>query len=466
MAKRDQAPAVAVAGLYERDLAEQTFQDWRVVSPALVSDFAPFEKTPGRYLLVVLAPDVVQRQMRGDARLLLRLVVDTELRGLWMNLVTVGPGEPGADRTVVAVLVAALLLLDHPACPQTQGGFVADLVTHVAGLSGRSEIGETQIGTNRCGGPTVTQLLTRRPAPSGYYSIPEAWSSTCLAAELRAAIYLPPETSDRPVTFRINDFYGHSGILRTYCGVSSGLPVHGQVQHGWTPPRHHAVVGQDPEQDMALLWSSTAFAPDQRHVQVIGAPYLYLPEVPDPGPVKPGSLLAVPAHGISMHPIQGSWADYADWLQRTASARGFSSTTVCLHPCDWGDETVAVFEERGIRAVTCRTALNHSYLHRMRAYIRQHAAVTTNRVGTPAFYALYENRALVLDGPLMGTDPPDRGEELTGDVGWTREHYPALFENGPAAHELALHELGARYKRTPAELRSILFGWYFGKAAT
>lgn len=462
--KSQVSPAVAIVGLDEDDLATQEFRDWRLVSRELPCDFAPFATTPGRYMLIVLEPTAFAIRLRANRRLLLSLLVDTELRCLSVNLVTVGNTDIGADRCVVAVVASSMLVLDHPGCPSS-GGFSLDLVRHLRSITSRSEVGETHIDNKVCSGTTVSQVLGHGPSCQGQYAVPPKWRDATELSRLRTAIRAKPESDARPVTFRVNDFYGHSRVLQDYCGAGN-LPIHGQVQHGWTLPGYHPVVGMDYSADTALLWSPQAVRNEYQHIEVIGSPYLYLSKTFDLGAVWPDGLLAIPSHGIAQHPIRGGWDEYAEWLRCLADERCLSPVSVCLHPHDGTAAAVVAFESRGICPVSCGSTLDSSYLHRIRSFIRQHGHVTTNRVSTPAFYALYEGRQLAMGGPIMGTEPPDRGEELAGDSVWTHKEYPALFGTDVvAAQQLARAELGADYIKSPTELRQILFGWYYGKQA-
>ncbi len=264
--------------------------------------------------------------------------------------------------------------------------------------------------------------------------------------------------------FSHDKFYGHGAILRRYCGVGDRYFVPGLLQHGWNDdiglPAH-----QFAEPWPKYVWSArnrdACERAGYRDVVPIGSPFLYLPEdSPPPGP-QDRSLLAFPFHGWEEARVAGDLRDYAEALGQL-ERDGFGPITVCLYWLEHSEPRIrAIFEQRGFSVVTNgHREGDPEFVFRQRASIRSHAFVTSNRVGTAAFYSLFSGRPFFLHGPptgLLGMDDPD------GSVfdAWQRREFPELtYENFDAtAHpELGAVELGAEFRRSPEELRS-LFGW-------
>lgn len=268
-------------------------------------------------------------------------------------------------------------------------------------------------------------------------------------------------------TSPFNAYYGHETILQEFCDVPYDLPVHGQIQHGWIPPGYPTIREHDPLLCVGHLWSELDIRENQPRFTIVGAPYLYLLDAKSKSSCVSAGLLAIPSHGIRLSPLLSPWDEYAGWLAEESKRRNVEPVTVCLSPFDYANGYEA-FALRRIRVVSAspRGISVPGFLYRIRSFIRQHAFVTTNRIGTPAFYAAYEGRGVTIEGPLMTTDPPDGGEELTGERNFLSEHFDGFLPGSidiAAQRRYAEQALGVRHKKTPSELRSLLWGWYFGQ---
>jgi hypothetical protein len=261
-----------------------------------------------------------------------------------------------------------------------------------------------------------------------------------------------------------NHHYGHARVISEYAGLRQLRPLPGRLQHGWMPGP--AVRPQErAEPWLKLLWSRRNL--DQckalgiERVVGFGSPFLYLPEHGADARPAGKSLLVFPFHGWEKQPLQGNMTSYAGELERLRS-EGFGPVTVCLYWMEYEDRRCrALFEERGFRVVT----MGHrngdgAFLHRLRAAILEHAYVTSNRVCTAAFYALYCKRPFFLYGPPMGVS---EHEDPTGEQfdAWQRKEFPLLaFDSfGDRAHaEIGDRELGLEFKHAPEEVKQ-LFAW-------
>ena len=266
--------------------------------------------------------------------------------------------------------------------------------------------------------------------------------------------------------FPENRYYGHARLLLDHCGLPADTRIPVRMQHGWQPglgmsPRHMAQPGPK------IVWSSRNLAQVEAAghagAVAIGAPWLYMPARPDPGPAHPRSLLAVPFHGWEQQHLARDMDDYAAALEQLAG-EGFGPITVCLYWFEYEQPRLReVFERRGFATTTMGPrGDNPEFLLRQRALIQRHAQVSSNRVSTASFYALEAGRPFFLFGPPVGlseTDDPS-GERYDA---WQREEFPELVGRDvgresidAGARELGARELGVEHRRTPEQLRAVL----------
>ena len=262
--------------------------------------------------------------------------------------------------------------------------------------------------------------------------------------------------------FESNEFYGHANLMRQWCGLPRRLPIGARLQHGWTP-NGGLLDAHLAEPWPALIWSQRNLdycnTLGVTNVVPVGAPFLYLPETPDPGPSQPRSLLVFPFHGWEKEQVAGDFSSYADAIAEL-EADGYGPVTVCLYWLEYEDPALrAIFERRGWRVVTAgQRDGNPTFLVGQRELLREHAFVTANRVCTAAFYALSEGRPFFLHGPSMGLDGTHDPDGLVFDA-WQREALPTLTLDafdGECQQALGAYELGAEFRRTPEELRTLL----------
>ena len=261
--------------------------------------------------------------------------------------------------------------------------------------------------------------------------------------------------------FEANGFYGHRDILLRHCGLPTGTPIPGIVQHGWRIDAGLSPVDLEVP-GPKLLWSRRNLdlgrAGGYADLTAIGAPFLYLPEVPA-APPSGQSVLAMPFHGCEQSELQGSLEAYAQALEQLVR-EGLGPVTVCMYWIEHEQPALrAAFESRGFATTTLgHRDSNPRFLHDQCALLKRHAYVTSNRVSTAAFYGLALGRPFFLCGPpqgLAGTEDP------TGEVfdRWQRETFPSLtWErfDGSCREELGYAELGAEYLLSPRELADVL----------
>jgi len=419
---------------------------------------------PGRHLLYVIDGVGFAQILASSPRTLSRLGYAIEARGLAMTLLSV---VDDSSEYCVAYIVSSQYLLDFPSIPRRgddMSSYFHFFVDLCPSRVGRIDLGQAyaprkvelpqRMGTPKADGSILTPYARRvnqvvQPITGDYRKY------------LLDVIASHPIVPGRPIVCQTNEFYGHSQILRDYCGIREGLPIRGRIQHGWT-------VGSAPMLDELVdydqplyVWGDRLFdsMPDKARCLTtrIGAPYLYLPPSDDPGPIYPTGMIAFPHHSINLHRLPShpdGWRDYAQWL--IGQDYDYRPITVCLYIIDYENVPVrGLFEECGFNVVTCGAVFDPDYLRRFRTLTRQHSSVTSNRLSTAIFYALHEGRTAKVAGPPMTADPPDHYEELTADPKWIAKEF-----HEPSA------ELGEQYKLPPADLKELLFGWLNTDGAT
>jgi len=262
-----------------------------------------------------------------------------------------------------------------------------------------------------------------------------------------------------------NHHYGHAGVIRDYAGLHQPRPIPGRLQHGWTPG---PAVGPNEQREpwLKLLWSQRNLGQCERlgveRAVGFGSPFLYLPEANPPVSAGPRSLLVFPFHGWEKQPLQGSMRTYANAVEQLREREGFGPITVCLYWMEYEDpECRRLFEQRGFRVVTMgHREGDGAFLQRLQSAILEHAYVSSNRVCTAGFYALYCRRPFFLHGPPMGIS---EHEDPTGEQfdAWQRAEFPQLaFDRfGDRAHgATGDRELGLEFKRSVEDVKR-LFAW-------
>ena len=269
-----------------------------------------------------------------------------------------------------------------------------------------------------------------------------------------------------------NRHYGHAHVVLTHCGLPVDTPIPVRLQHGWQPGmgmRDCDMREPGPKAVWSVRNRTQAEGAGFSDVIEVGSPYLYLPSSGDPGPTRgERSLLVVPFHGWELAELAGTMDAYAGAIQELA-AKGWGPITVCLYWVEYEQPQYReVFEERGFATTTMGHRDNNpDFLSKMRDLLRAHAAVTSNRVMTAAFYALHSERPFFLYGPPVGlsaTDDPS-GEDFDR---WQREAFPELTyesfsQSGELCHrQVGTDELGVAL--SPEELRKrLLLGASFAK---
>lgn len=459
------ADALACAQLQEA-LSGQSLPDTRVLE--CPQGVASLQQTFGRYVVIVAGTAVgsLAHLAREHEHLMLRLALVLLRYQPAMLYLAVG-------QEIVGVCLDRQLFVGRSVIPSS-GDLTGDLHRYAACLG--------HVGSYRLDEPLSAPISQPPPLPAatadGYWPSPLLPVSTALDRDaLEKCVDACPSflfRRDQPLwTCLANDWYEHRTVLRRYVGMEADIQIHGKVQHGWQSgcgidgergykPEHFQ--GRFP----VFVWNrrnaETARA-DGVEATAIGAPFVYADLPPDPGP-SDRSLLCFPYHSVPEYPLQTDWRQHADRLHDVARTHGFSRVTVCLHHFDFDNtETRDTLREAGVAVVTAGGALEPFFLARLIHLIREHAAVTSDRICTAGLYAEALGRPFFLSGEPLRSDPPDPDFGLGADRAWIRREMPEfLMFTGQTHRSVAMRELGEEYKRSRAELRRLLYGWMLDDA--
>jgi hypothetical protein len=291
-------------------------------------------------------------------------------------------------------------------------------------------------------------------------------------------IAAPPDVPCERGIFLSNLWYQHQQILVRYMGLSEQLvALPGKLQNGWQPG-----TGLDGEQGMKMevvqagcsfyLWSQraerNALAEGLDWGDVIGAPFLYGQTVTlaTECPQSP-TLLAFPTHSVDPnYPVVG-WTEYARDLYLFARAEGFERVVACLYWRDYESEAHVgtqheprvLFAAANVETVTLGSPFSVNFLDRFAALVRNATVVTSDRVCSAGMYALWLGRPFLVRGPCLAATHPELDIGPAGDPEYLKREFPELLHlDGQVHHEVADHELGSEFKRSPEELIRIVFG--------
>lgn len=264
-----------------------------------------------------------------------------------------------------------------------------------------------------------------------------------------------------------NRLYGHDHVLARYCGLSRPRAIRGALQHGWNPT--YGLVYRDEPQPTAglprLVWNRRNLRCNlergHRNTVAIGAPFLYH-DHPDASP-EAGSLLVCPLHGWEEGRLLGSHEAYLEQLERIRA--DFARISVCLYWLEYADPAIRdLYAGAGYAVVTNgHRDDNPDFIANLSTNLARHEYVTSNRIATIAFCALYLRRKFFLYGGAM-TVADESEETLRRSLELQNAEFGELdyARFGDRSHaEIGDRELGAEFRRSPSELRRIL-GWNLG----
>ena len=458
------APLFSISTQGTLKFENQTLKDWSICDSSgrvgKTGDLSTFSTRMGRYLFVSMDDYVLSEIEKKDRKFLFRIFHAMMRQDLSMLYLLVN------DERVGCVISSSDLYYCGDVPDMSRSPWV-DLHSFFSSLNPRS--------VARMIADRPWDLSVLQPIPTGkivgYRRTPFSLDRTAMERDMTVSIVdaLPNLLPENLWTAPSNRFYGFEDILKVYarCKFPS-VQILGKLQHGWQPTCGiDGEYGFFPEvrfgKHPAFIWSQRNLD-DAKEAGIpwatpIGAPWIYLDHEAPSKPAYPNSLLCFPTHSIPDYQISSGWSAYADFIRNFAAENGFTSAVVCLFYLDYAKPEVReAITARGLSITTCGEP-GANFLRRIENLLRMFPAVTSEHVSTTAFYAQALGIPYVVAGPLFHSDPPDPDEGPTGDPKWLLENFPSFLELGPARPDIADKELGLEFKRSPDELRSLLFGW-------
>lgn len=265
-----------------------------------------------------------------------------------------------------------------------------------------------------------------------------------------------------------NDWYGHKRVLSDYCGYENKKSVFGYIPHGWEPAWTAEHGRRRIKQAPLFVWNQRLQEQAQSfglaNVICIGAPYIYAVHMLL-GEERPTGLgtIAFPSHSAEGTQIGGEM----DSFIREVESKCPPPYTVSVFYQDLQKEVVNLYRDAGWKIVSFGTRADDQFLYRQLKEIARHEHVVGNLLQTALWYGGFLGKSIRLIGDrpkILSISKLHSPESVKRDLD---RHL--IFEdrfsgirgeglNAAVAQNIAAHELGAEFKRSPKELSQIL-GW-------
>lgn len=265
-----------------------------------------------------------------------------------------------------------------------------------------------------------------------------------------------------------NHYYGQAHILARYCGLDFRNPprIRGYLQHGWNVGCGWNPVHEFFDGAWRFVWSEypmrRGYALGRRNYKPIGAPWLYLLELERElavGAEREGTLFFL-FHGWEGGKITGKHKELVDEIRDTEPG----PVTMSLYYTEYErPEVREPYLEAGFDIVSFGRrgfdylGTDRQFMFRQLAALRRHRRVASNRLSTAIFYGA----SVGCDVGVYGDPMQLAGENPSfGGQGRLARLWPEMLgahTDKDAVAACTERELGKRWLRSPAELRSLLF---------
>ncbi|MEG4441137.1 hypothetical protein QUB47_03080 [Microcoleus sp. AT9_B5] len=296
----------------------------------------------------------------------------------------------------------------------------------------------------------------------------------------------------------VTKFYGHSAIVKKYCGYPEELPLPLVIQHGGSGYYNLFEVTNEYLFDY-WVWDEEVKEENLKNnqipsntIHVLGAPFIYLAD--DLKPSLPDSerqgTIAFPNHSTPCTPAIKDFQEYA--IQLEALPEKFHPITVCLHPYDIYQSLHIPFTDKGFEVISCvpdvityyQEIVNNSsrfwqiysqsytpsYLTNFIHYCCKKKYATANFLTTPVYYSIYLGLQFFFYGVKTDYGKGEYGASSPKEVEYYRraESLLSLTKNGEVADletqsEIASTRLGVKHKMGKEELYSYLTKLYHSR---
>ncbi|MEG4247522.1 hypothetical protein [Microcoleus sp. Pol10D4] len=294
----------------------------------------------------------------------------------------------------------------------------------------------------------------------------------------------------------LNRFYGHSAIIKNYCGYPEELPLPLVIQHGGSGSCNISAEVTTEYLFDYWVWDEAVkemnvkkhHLPPQT-IHVLGSPFIYLADEVKPSlPVcERKGTIAFPNHSTPCAPAIEGFQEYARQLQ--ALPDKFHPITVCLHPYDISQGLHIPFQENGFTVISCvPDVLTHYedivknpalfwqlyaqsyspfYLTNFIKYCTEKKYATSNFSSTPTYYSIYLGLEFFMYGKKTQYTTGEYHLSPPEDVQYFRqmETTLSLTDEGEVPDwdtqwEIASGRLGVKHKMGKDELLSYLKNLY------
>lgn len=296
---------------------------------------------------------------------------------------------------------------------------------------------------------------------------------------------------------KLNRFYGHSKIIKDYCGYPLNQPLPILIGHGL-----NNLYKLDDEHFNEFLFDYWVWNEEVRQFNInlykispeniynFGAPFIYLADEHlsdfEEGDDRQGTI-AFPSHLNPNRPVDEWYDEYALLLKGLPEE--FQPITVSLHPFDISKGLHKVFQKHGLPTVTCSPLVlekyreieknpgvfwkyyNHGgplYLNHFLKYCKGKKYATSNKVAAASYYSAYLGlRFFIYHGNQPGhllrqeqNFTPEENEEYRKIKSFFSKENLEEALKSDIQRELASEKLGVPYKKGKKELREFLESLY------
>ncbi|GGA21609.1 hypothetical protein [Okeania sp. KiyG1] len=291
---------------------------------------------------------------------------------------------------------------------------------------------------------------------------------------------------------KLNIFYGHSKIIKDYCGYPLKKPLPILIAHGL-----NNLYKLDDEHFNEFLFDYWVWNEEVRQFNInlykispeniynFGAPFIYLADeyLSDFDNTEPQGTIAFPSHLNPGRPVDEWYDEYAQLLKDLPEE--FQPITVSLHPYDISKGLHQVFQKYGFTTVTCSPLVlenyqeikknpgvfwkyyNHGgpyFLDHFLKLCKGKKYATSNKIAAASYYSAYLGlRFFIYHGNQPGhllrqeqNFTPEENEEYRKIKSFFSMENLEQAINSEMQRELAQEKLGVQYKQGKKELRYFL----------
>ena len=207
----------------------------------------------------------------------------------------------------------------------------------------------------------------------------------------------------------VNRFYGHSHIIKEYCGYSQKEPIPLAIHHGvsrnqltlqhehFSEPLFDYWIFSDYIKSNAI--KHLGISADSLHL--LGSPFAYLTrllKIDENTNQERHGTIAFPEHSLPSNVITDKYKKYAEEIAALPSK--YHPITVSVHPHDIKLNHHRTFLDCGLEVITCgdSSPFQINYLHNFIHFSKNKKYVTANSWSSACCYCMYLGLKLFITG--------------------------------------------------------------------